>query len=134
MTDLAVPKTTLFSDNFHQHPFTPPAVELAVEDLLPRAKIEFALGNGDDNFPPHHLSFYVRIGIVFAGIVVAILLDWFMRRQFFQPDAVIVMEAGFVVVDEHRRRDVHGVDEHKSFFYTALAKAVLHLRRNVDEG
>src|SRR5262245_52697584 len=44
------------------------------------------------------------------------------------------MEAGFVVVDKHRRGDVHGVDEHKSFFYAALAKAVLHLRRDVDEG
>src|SRR5215813_1125886 len=43
------------------------------------------------------------------------------------------MEAGFVVVDKHRRGDVHGVDEHKSFFYAALAKAVLHLRRDVDE-
>src|SRR5262245_1479137 len=44
------------------------------------------------------------------------------------------MEAGFVVVDEHRRGDVHGVDKYKSFFYTALAKAILQLRGDVDEG
>src|SRR5215510_6897643 len=44
------------------------------------------------------------------------------------------MKAGFVVVDKHRRGDVHGIDEHKSFFYPTLAKAVLHLRRDVDEG
>src|SRR5215831_14074880 len=43
------------------------------------------------------------------------------------------METGFVVVDKHRRGDMHGIDKHKSFFYAALAKAVLHLRRDVDE-
>src|SRR5262249_43272899 len=80
MTDLGVPKTTLISHNFPPHPFAPSGVELPVENLLPRAKIEFALGNGDDNFASHHLSFYVRIGIVFAGIVVAILLDRFVGR------------------------------------------------------
>src|SRR5262245_13547187 len=134
MTDLGVPKTTLFSDNLYQHPFSPPAVELAVENLLPRTKIELALGNGDDNFAPHHLSFHVRIGIVFAGIVVAILLDRFVGRYFFQPDAVIVMEAGFVVIDKHRRGNVHGIDKHKPFFHTALAKTVFYLRRDIDEG
>src|SRR5215471_6376204 len=124
----------LFSDNFHQHPFAPSTVELAIENLLPRAEIEFAVGNGDHNFAPHHLSFYVRIGIVFAGIVVAILLDRFVGRYFFQPDTVIVMKAGFVVIDKYRRGNVHGIDEHKSFFYAALAKAILHLRGDVDEG
>src|SRR5215813_14147920 len=43
------------------------------------------------------------------------------------------METGFVVVDKHRRGDVHGIDEHKSFFYAALAKTVLHLRRDINE-
>src|SRR5262245_62365495 len=124
----------LFSDNFHQNAFTPPAVELALENLFPGAKIEFALGNGDDNFASHHLSLMVCFGIFFAGIVVAILLDLFVGRQFFQPDAVIVMKAGFIIVDKDRCGDVHGIDKHKSFFYAALAKAVLHLRRDVDEG
>src|SRR5262249_13027325 len=44
------------------------------------------------------------------------------------------MKPGFVVVDNHRRSDVHRIDEHKAFFYAALAKAVLHLRRDADEG
>src|SRR5262245_13620169 len=44
------------------------------------------------------------------------------------------MEAGFVVVDKHRCSDVHGIDKHKSFFYAALAEAVLHLGCDVDEG
>src|SRR4030095_7488177 len=54
--------------------------------------------------------------------------------NFFQPNAVVVMEAGLVVVDKHRSGYVHGVDEHESLFHAALAKAILHLRRDVDKG
>jgi hypothetical protein len=43
------------------------------------------------------------------------------------------MQAGFVVIDKHRGGYVHGVNEHKSLFYAALTKAILHLRRDVDE-
>ena len=64
----------LFSNNLYQHPFPPPAVELAVENLLPGAEVEFAVGNGDHHFTSHDLPFHVRIGIIFAGIIVAILL------------------------------------------------------------
>jgi hypothetical protein len=32
----------LFADNLHQHAFPPPPIELAVEDLFPRAEIELA--------------------------------------------------------------------------------------------
>src|SRR4249920_1793095 len=44
------------------------------------------------------------------------------------------MQAGLVVVDKNRSGYVHGIDERKSLFYSALAKAILHLRRDVDEG
>src|SRR5688572_25618038 len=33
----------LLANNLHQHPLGPVAVKLAVEDLLPRAEVEFAL-------------------------------------------------------------------------------------------
>ena len=33
----------LFAYHLHQHPLRPPAVELAVEDLLPRAEVELAV-------------------------------------------------------------------------------------------
>src|SRR5215472_9038991 len=35
----------LFPDNFHQRPFPPSAVELAVKNLFPGAEIEFPIGD-----------------------------------------------------------------------------------------
>src|SRR5687767_5134142 len=56
-----------------------------------------------------------------------------MRRQLFQPDLIIVMEPPLVVVNENRRRDVHGVDQAQAFAHAALADQLLNLRRDVDE-
>src|SRR3974390_1537079 len=56
-----------FADDFHQHALLAPAVELAVEDLFPRAEVEFAGGDGDDDFPAHDLALPVGVGVVFAG-------------------------------------------------------------------
>jgi hypothetical protein len=54
----------LFTYNLDQHPFPPPPVKFAVEDPLPRAKVESAVGHGDDDFAPHDLPLQVRVGIV----------------------------------------------------------------------
>ena len=35
----------LLPDQLHQYPFPPPAVELAVEDLLPRPEVQPAVGD-----------------------------------------------------------------------------------------
>ena len=43
------------------------------------------------------------------------------------------MEPGFIVVDEHRGGDVHGVDQAKAFGHAALVNEFLDLRCNVDE-
>src|SRR5207244_270545 len=52
------------SNNLHQHPFRPPAVEFAVENLLPRAEVEFAFGDRHDHFAAHDLPFVVGVGVV----------------------------------------------------------------------
>ena len=44
-----------------------------------------------------------------------------MRREFFQPDFVVVQQAVLGVVDEDAGGDVHGVDEAKSFLHAAFA-------------
>jgi hypothetical protein len=54
-----------------QHPLPPPAIEFAVKDPFPRAKIELAVGHRNHHFAAHHLPLQVRIGIVFTGTVVA---------------------------------------------------------------
>jgi len=44
-----------------------------------------------------------------------------------------VMKARFIVVDEYRSRDVHGVDQTKTLHYAAPVKEFLDLRCDVDE-
>jgi hypothetical protein len=71
---------------------------------------------------PIDLPLHVRIGIVLAGVVVAILLKGLMRRQLLEPYAVIVVQAGFVVIDKHRGRNMHGIDQRQSFPNTTLTE------------
>ena len=124
---------TSLSDNLDQHSFLAATVEFAVENLFPRTEIEFAVGDGDDDFAAHDLAFQVGVGVVFAGAVVSIGGGRRVRREFFQPDVVIVMQPALVVVDEDRCGDVHGVDQTKAFAHAALIDEFLDLRRDVDE-
>src|SRR5258706_10737023 len=74
---------SLLTDDLHQHPLAPVAIELSIKDLLPGTEIEFALGNGHHHFASHHLALQMRIGVVLAGAVVAIFARRFMRGQAF---------------------------------------------------
>ncbi len=66
---------SLFSNNFNQDAFWAPTVKFAIKDLFPGAKVEATLGDGNDNFPTHDLAFDVGVSVIFAGIVMAILVD-----------------------------------------------------------
>jgi hypothetical protein len=123
----------LLTNNLYKHSLAAVPVELPVKDLFPWAEVEFAFGDGDDDFAAHDLAFEVGVCVVFAGAVVMILAGGSMRGEFFEPDLVIVMEAGFVVVDENRCGDVHRVDEDKAFFDAAFFDKILHGPGNVDE-
>jgi hypothetical protein len=126
-------ETLSLSDDFHEHSLVPSAVEFAVENLFPRPEVQFAFGNRDDDFAAHDLALEVGVSIVFASAIVAISGGRLVRRQFFQPDLVIVMEARFIVINKHRGGDVHGVDETKAFLHAAPMNQFLDLRRDVDE-
>ena len=56
-----------------------------------------------------------------------------MRREFFQPYVVVVVQAALVVVDEDGRGDVHRVHQHQPFVDAGLAEAFIDLGRDVDE-
>ena len=71
----------------------PAAVELAVEDLLPRAEVEPALGDGDHDLAAHDLALQVGVGVVLAGPVVAVRGVRLVRRELLQPRVVIVVQA-----------------------------------------
>src|SRR5688572_24601421 len=122
-----------FSYDLHQHAFSPAPVELAVKDLFPGAEIQFAVRDRDNDLASHDLSLHMGIGVVFTGIVMMVLIDWFMRREFFEPLFVIVMQAAFIVIDEYGCADVHGIDETKALANAALPEGLLHLRRDIHE-
>ena len=87
------------ADDFHQHPLSSPAVELAVEDLLPRPEVERAFGNGHHDLTAHDLALEMRVGVVLAGAVVIVLRGRLVRGELLEPDVVVVQEAVLAVVD-----------------------------------
>jgi hypothetical protein len=121
------------SDNFYQDSFLSSAIELAVEDLLPGTEIQFSARNRHDDLAPHNLAFQMRVSIVFAGAIVPISAGGLMGRDFLQPNLIIVMEPTLIVINENGRRDVHGVNQAKTFADTALANEFFNLWGDVDE-
>ena len=59
--------------DFDQHPLSAATVELAVKNLLPRSKVQFAFGNGYNDFTAHNLAFHMGVGIILACPVVLVL-------------------------------------------------------------
>ena len=123
----------LLSNDLHEHSFAPAAVEFAVENLFPGTEIQSALGDRDDHFAAHDLTLQVRVGIVFAGTIVAISGGRLVWRQFFKPNLVIVVEPRFIVINKDRSGDVHGVDETKALGHAAPVNEFFDLGRDVDE-
>lgn len=126
-------KISLFSDYLNQRSLSPSAVEFAVENLFPRTEIQFAFCDCDDDFAPHDLTLEMGVSVVFAGPVMSIGARRRVRRQFFQPQLIVVMKPRFIVVDEYRSGDVHGVHQTKTLYHAALVNKFLNLRRDVDE-
>jgi hypothetical protein len=112
MAFLFMRRQPLLPDDLDQHPLGPVAVEFAVENLFPRAEVEFPLGDGDDDFPAHDLTLQMGVGVVLAGAVVVVMVRvGIERRQFLQPLAEIMVQAALVVVDEDRTGYVNRVDQ-----------------------
>src|SRR5215467_27854 len=77
-------------NHLHQHALRPLPIELAVEDLLPWAEIEFAIRYGDDDFPAHDLALVMRVGIVLARAIVRVPLRRRVERcKFLEPAAIV---------------------------------------------
>ncbi len=100
--------------------------------MFPGAKIKLAIGDGDHHLTPHDLPFHVGVGIVFTDIV-PVAGHRFMGCYFFQPDLIVVVQTGFVVVDKYRGGDVHGVDQHQAFRNAACAQAFVDFGGDIDE-
>jgi hypothetical protein len=44
------------------------------------------------------------------------------------------MKTGFIIIDEDRGSDMHGIDESQSFFNPTLSQASFNLWSDIDEG
>ncbi len=115
----------LFANNLYQNSLPSPAVKFAIENLLPRSKVELPFGNSHDDFAAHELSFHVRVRIVLAGAIVLVLRSRFMRRELLQPDIIVIQQPVLRIIDVNTRGNVHGVDEAQTFLHAAFADEFL---------
>ena len=67
--------------NFDEYALAAGAIKLAVKDLFPGAEVEFARGDRDYYLAAHDLSLHMCVGVIFAGAIVLILRNRFVRRQ-----------------------------------------------------
>src|SRR5262249_55115881 len=105
------------------------------EDLLPRSEVKFALRDGDNDLAAHDLALQMSIGVILAGTVVMVMARvGIERRQIFQPDTEVAMEAALVVVDKHTGGNVHRVYETEPLLNTAASDHACDLWCNVHEG
>src|SRR6266511_2267032 len=69
----------LLSHHFYDDTFPPLAIELSVEDLLPRSEIQLARRDRHHHLVSHQRALQVRVGVVFAGLVMPVIQS--RRRQ-----------------------------------------------------
>ena len=74
------------------------------------------------------------VAVVLAGPVVMVALGARVeRRELLEPALVVLVQPGLVIVDEHRRGDVHGVNQTKTLGNAAAPDEIFNRRGNVDE-
>ncbi|MPM75272.1 hypothetical protein SDC9_122264 [bioreactor metagenome] len=100
--------------------------------MLPGAEVQSSVGDGDDDLAPHDLAFEMGVSVVLIAVVV-ILFMRFLRRKFFQEAFEIPMETGFVIVDEDRGGDVHGIDQRQPFADAGFTERLFNLRRDIEK-
>src|SRR5512133_255452 len=127
-----------FPDDLNKDASVPPTVELPIEDLLPSAEVQLAPGDGHHHLAAHDLPFVMGIAVILAGPVVEVAAGGGIAArveggQLLQPAEVILLEAGFLVVDEDAGGDVHGVDQAEALADAAIADGGGHFRRDVHE-
>jgi hypothetical protein len=84
----------LLSDDLDEDFFAASPIEFAVEDLFPRPEIQLPLSDGDDDFPPHDLSFHVSVSVVLAGAIVLVPRGrWIKRCQALKPLGEVGLQA-----------------------------------------
>src|SRR5262245_34919468 len=74
----------LVADRLQDHALAAAAVELGVEDLLPRAEIEPSVRDRKYDLVGHQVPLHVRVRVVLA-VVVLVLVNRLVQRQPLKP-------------------------------------------------
>jgi hypothetical protein len=61
----------------------------------------FRFGNRHDDLPAHYLSLQMGVCVVLPSPVVLVVGCWRVRRQFFQPDFIIMQEPILRIIYEN---------------------------------
>lgn len=125
-------------NDLHQNPLAAAAIKLIVKNVLPRAEVELAIGNGDHHLTSHDLAFVMRVGVVFAGAVMQVAAAGRVGAgvegdEFFQPAIIVLVQAAFVVVNEDTGRDMHCVYKYQALLNSTFRDAVFDVAMNVDD-
>ena len=127
--------------------FGPASVELAVEDLLPRAEVQPRVGDRHDHLVVDEQILQMRVAVVLAAPMVAVVtrigqqvasdvavgLLPARRSDLVEPLEDVGLKPGLVVVDPHRCRDVHRSDEDHPLAHSRVADGRLHVLGDADE-
>jgi hypothetical protein len=85
----------LLSDDFDDDTFGALPIEFAVEEARPAAKVNPAIGDGQDNLMMEQEVFEVSIAVILACLVMAIV--GIFGCQLLRPYHDVTVEAGFLV-------------------------------------
>ena len=96
----------LLSDDFDDDPFAALPIEFAVEEALPRAKVNSAIGDGQDDLVMQQEVFEVGIAVILTCLVMAI--GGIYGCKLLGPFHDVAVEARFLILDDHRCGEVHG--------------------------
>ena len=124
---------TLLPNDLYEQPFAPLAVELVVEDMLPRAEVERAIRYRHNDLPAHDLPFQMGVGVILIAVV-AVLAVGLLRGKLLQPDLIVMVQSRLVVVDKHRSGYVHCRAEGEAVLHATLRHQPLDFLMDGNDG
>jgi hypothetical protein len=110
--------TFLLSNNLDDDPFGALPIEFAVEEALPRAKVDSAIGDGQDDLVMQQEVFEVGIAVILSRLMMAI--GGIFGCELLCPFHDVAVEARFLVLDDYRRGEMHGGYQSQPFLDSAF--------------
>ena len=122
----------LLANDFYEYSLPAFTIELSIEDRFPGPEIKLAVCYRDNDLTSHDGSFQVGVGIVFIAVVFVLGMRM-LGGELFEPFFEVSVKSRFVVINENAGRNVHGVDQSKTFSDAAFGDTGLDLWRDMKE-